>query len=117
MLRRMSSRGGDSERGGMHASAVTQWASSRRTYVDNLKVVLIALVIIGHAIIGYTEFDSWSYADIREATLAPVTTIVLLVLAAPFGLLVIPLLFLIAGLLTPPSVERKGIGHFVLEFQ
>lgn len=109
----MSSRGGDSDRDGIHASTVTQWASSRHTYVDNLKVILIALVIVGHAILGYTEFDSWSYADVREVTLAPVTTIVLLVLAAPFGLLVIPLLFLIAGLLTPPSAERKGTGRFV----
>ena len=31
----------------------------------------------------------------------------------PFALLVIPLLFLVAGLLTPPSLERKGTGRFV----
>jgi len=97
----------------MHGPAISRWASTRHVYVDSLKVILVALVIVGHAILGYTEFDSWSYADVREVTLAPVTAIVLLVLAAPFGLLVIPLLFLVAGLLTPPSVERKGTGRFV----
>jgi hypothetical protein len=32
---------------------------------------------------------------------------------APFALLVIPLLFLFAGLLTPPSLDRKGPGRFI----
>lgn len=43
----------------------------------------------------------------------PVVAYVLLVVAAPFALLVIPLLFLVAGLLPPPSLERKGTGRFV----
>jgi fucose 4-O-acetylase-like acetyltransferase len=81
--------------------------------VDNLKVILIAAVIAGHAVLGYTELDAWSYADVREATLRPVVAYVLLAVAAPFALLVIPLLFLIAGLLTPPSLDRKGPGRFI----
>jgi heme/copper-type cytochrome/quinol oxidase subunit 4 len=36
----------------------------------------------------------------------------LLAIAAPFSLVVIPLLFLIAGLLTPRSLRRKGPGRF-----
>lgn len=93
-------------------AALARWAAARLRYVDNLKVILIATVIAGHAIVGYSEFDWWSYSDVREVTLAPATVIVLIALAAPFGLLVIPLLFLIAGLLTPPSVERKGVARF-----
>jgi fucose 4-O-acetylase-like acetyltransferase len=81
--------------------------------VDNLKVILIAIVIAGHAVLGYSEFDWWSYADVREVTLLPVTAYVLLAVAAPFAVLVIPLLFLVAGLLTPPSLDRKGTGRFV----
>lgn len=100
---------------GRHGSAVEQWASKRQLYVDNLKVILIAAVIVGHAILGYTESDSWSYADVREVTLSSVTAIVLFAVAAPFGLLIIPLLFLVAGLLTPPSVERKGTRRFVAD--
>jgi hypothetical protein len=81
--------------------------------VDNLKIILIAVVIAGHAVLGYSEFDWWSYADVREVTLLPAVAYVLLALAAPFGLLVIPLLFLVSGLLTPPALDRKGPGRFI----
>jgi len=81
--------------------------------VDNLKVILIAGIIAGHAIIGYSELDWWSYADVREVTLSPVTVAGLFVLILPFALLVVPLLFLVAGLLTPVSLEHKGIERFV----
>ena len=43
-------------------SEVEQWAAKRQLYVDNLKVILIAAVIAGHAVLGYTELDAWSYA-------------------------------------------------------
>ncbi len=89
------------------------WASRRRLYLDNIKVLLIAAIIAGHAVLGYSEFDWWSYADVREATLSTMTVIVLFVVAAPFLLFMIPLLFLIAGLLTPPSLQRKGTAAYV----
>ncbi|HEX3198026.1 MAG TPA: acyltransferase [Propionibacteriaceae bacterium] len=94
-------------------SEVEQWAAKRQLYVDNLKVILIAAVIAGHAVLGYTELDAWSYADVREVTLRPAVAYVLLAISAPFALLVIPLLFLIAGLLTPSSLDRKGPWLFV----
>jgi hypothetical protein len=50
---------------------------------------------------------------VREVTLSPVTVTVLFVVAVPFALLVVPLLFLAAGLLTPPSLEPRGTGRFV----
>jgi hypothetical protein len=103
----------DSAVPGGNGRAVDLWASKRQIYLDNLKVILIAVIIAGHAVIGYSEFDWWPYADVREATLAPVTVASLFVLAAPFGLFVIPLLFLVAGLLTPSSLRRKGIRRYV----
>lgn len=96
----------------MSAPPLDRWASRRERYVDNLKVLLISAVIVGHAILGYTELDSWSYADVREVSLSSTTVIILLVMVVPFGLLVIPLLFLVAGLLTPPSLARKGPRRF-----
>jgi hypothetical protein len=50
-------------------SEVEEWAAKRQLYVDNLKVMLIAAVIAGHAVLGYSELDAWSYADVREVTL------------------------------------------------
>lgn len=90
------------------------WAPNRRIYVDNLKVLLIAAIIAAHGIASYAALEVWSYADVREVTLSPVTEGVLFSLLAPFGLFMIPLLFLVAGLLTPPSVERKGPGKYAL---
>jgi fucose 4-O-acetylase-like acetyltransferase len=89
------------------------WASRRLLYLDNLKVILISVVIAGHAVIGYSELDAWSYSDVREVTLSPVTSAALFVGAVPFGLLVIPLLFMVSGLLSAPSLERKGPKRFV----
>jgi fucose 4-O-acetylase-like acetyltransferase len=83
-------------------------------YLDNLKVVLIAAIIAIHAVLGYAStVEVWTYTEFREVTLAPVTEIVLFVLASPFAFFLIALLFLVAGLLTPSSRERKGTGRFV----
>lgn len=54
----------------------------------------------------------FAHADVRETTLAPATEAALIAMIAPVGLFMIPLLFLIAGLLTPRSLERKGPAAF-----
>jgi hypothetical protein len=83
-------------------------------YLDNLKVLLVAAIIAMHAILGYAgTVQVWTYTQAREITLAPVTEVVLLVAVSPVGFFIIALLFLVAGLLTPPSLERKGAGRFV----
>lgn len=93
---------------------VEQWASARLTYLDNLKVVLIAAIIAIHAVLGYVGVvEVWTYSELREVTLHPVVQVVLLVLVSPFGFFLIALLFLVAGLLTPSSYERKGARRFV----
>jgi hypothetical protein len=91
------------------------WAAGRQLYVDNLKVLLIAAIIAAHAVLGYADMEIWPYAEIRETTLSDATTIGLLAVAAPFALFMIPLLFLVAGLLTPHSLERKGPGRYARE--
>lgn len=102
-----------------HGSAVRQrrpaveaWAESRHRYLDNLKVVLVAAIIAGHGVVGYADVEFWPYAEMRETTLTDATTIGLLAIVGPFALLMIPLLFLVAGLLTPGSLERKGTRRF-----
>lgn len=93
---------------------LARWAAGRQPYLDNLKVVLIAVIIVIHAVLGYASIvEVWTYTELREVTLAPVTEGVLFVLTGPVGLVLIALLFLVAGLLTPPSVDRKGPGRFV----
>lgn len=95
-----------------HGAGVGAWAAHRSLYVDNVKVLLIAAIIVGHAFGSYTTTEMFAYADVRETTLAPVTEAVLIALILLVGLFMIPLLFLLAGLLTPRSLDRKGAGAF-----
>ncbi len=95
-----------------HGSGVEDWAAHRQVYVDNLKVLLIAGIIAGHAIAGYSDQDFWPYAEMNEVALSSVTQTLLYAVVAPATLLMIPLLFLVAGLLTPRSMDRKGPGPF-----
>jgi hypothetical protein len=95
-------------------SEVQRWASARLVYLDNLKVVLIAVIIALHAVLGYAGIvEAWTYSELREVTLAPAVEITLFVLGSPFGFFLMALLFLVAGLLTPPSYDRKGARRFV----
>jgi fucose 4-O-acetylase-like acetyltransferase len=90
------------------------WAAARLAYLDNLKVVLIAAVIALHAVLGYAGIvEVWTYSELREATLSPLVELPLFVLVSPFGFFLIALLFLVAGLLTPSSYDRKGPRRFV----
>jgi hypothetical protein len=37
--------------------------------IDNLKAVLVAWVIAGHAMLGYTAIGGWPYDEVNETTL------------------------------------------------
>lgn len=88
---------------------VEEWAARRQPYLDNLKVGLIVAIITLHALLGYVDaVDVWPYDSVREVTLSPVTQGGLFVLVGPLTYFMIPLLFFVAGLLAPPSLERKG---------
>ena len=81
----------------------------RYRYLDNLKVVLVVGVIVGHVTLAWTGVGVWVFEEphVREPLLS------FLVLGAVTGaLFAMPLFFLIAGLFTPRSLERKGLGRF-----
>ena len=82
----------------------------RRAYLDNLKVVLVALVILGHAFITYGDLGSWVY---REQSDNEAYLIVAAAVVSLGSLFAMGLFFLIAGLLTPGPLARKGPAGFV----
>lgn len=91
-------------------------APPRSVYLDNLKVLLIAGVIAGHGLIGYVDVDEvWAYNNVHEVTLSPVTAAVLLALILPFAGFLMALMFLMAGLLTPGALARKGPRRFAAD--
>jgi hypothetical protein len=83
----------------------------RFTYLDNLRVVMVSGVIAGHAIAGYAGLN-WTYADVAEGEVGTASQMVFGLLILPFALFMMALFFLVAGLLTPSSIDRKGPGRF-----
>jgi fucose 4-O-acetylase-like acetyltransferase len=88
----------------------------RLAYLDNLKTILIAGIIGAHAVMGYADFGSWTYQDVREVALSPmVETLFVVVVASLGGLFLMALFFLISGLLTQDSLARKGERRFMVD--
>lgn len=85
--------------------------TKRLDYLDNLRVVMVAGVIAGHAIAGYAGLN-WTYADVAEGEMGELSQAVFGLLILPFAVFVMALFFLVAGLLTPGSLDRKGPGRF-----
>ncbi|MGE5828920.1 MAG: acyltransferase family protein [Micromonosporaceae bacterium] len=88
-------------------------AASRLPYLDNLKVALVAGVIIAHVTMAWTDLpNTWVLSEppVREPLLS------LLRLAAVIGVLFgMPLFFMVAGWFTPASLRRKGPRRFAID--
>lgn len=92
----------------------TPSAHGRLAYLDNLKTLLIAGIIAAHAFMGYADFGSWTYQDVREVTLSePMETAFVILAVALGGLFLMGLFFLLSGLMAQDSLARKGPGPFV----
>jgi hypothetical protein len=82
---------------------------ARVAYLDNLKLLLVAVIIAGHGALAYGDLESaWPYQDVQEVKLGAVSNIALSAVVIPAALFAMGLFFLISGLLTPGSVSRKG---------
>jgi len=98
------------ERSG-RAPAEAAGERKRLPYLDDLKVGLVAVIIAGHAVIGYTTGD-WTYQEVQETSIAPAYETVFTFMLVPGVLFAMGLFFLMAGLLTPGSLARKGPRRF-----
>jgi surface polysaccharide O-acyltransferase-like enzyme len=82
----------------------------RLRWLDNLKVALVAGVIVAHAFITYGNVGSWQYNEPSGNDLFNVIASLSVSIGAFFAM---GLFFLIAGWLTPRSLARKGSRVFV----
>ena len=86
--------------------------AGRRSWADNLKVVLVACVIVAHVTMAWTGVGNWVFTEtpVRE----PLWTLLVFVsgVGALFGM---ALFFAVAGLFTPPSLARKGTRRFLVD--
>jgi surface polysaccharide O-acyltransferase-like enzyme len=81
--------------------------------IDNLKAVLVAWVIAGHAFLGYAAMGGWPYDEVAETTLPRTLELLLEIVIGPTALFVIGTFFFLSGLLAPHSLAQHGPAGFV----
>lgn len=93
--------------------ATSKARRERIAYLDRLKLLMVAVIIAGHGVAGYSGLKgAWPYQDVKEVKLGSVSNLVGSILAIPAILFVMGMFFLISGMVTPGSVSRKGPRRF-----
>jgi glucan biosynthesis protein C len=87
-------------------------AQVRFAFIDNLRILLVILVILHHLAITYGAEGPWNY---REGQADAVTSTVLTLFVAVNEAFFMGLYFLIAAYFVLPSLERKGSSQFMRE--
>jgi hypothetical protein len=87
---------------------MTSPVDDRLHYLDNLRSVIIVCVVFFHGILPYSGICPWWYViDEPPIPQAPF----LMILSEP---ILMPVLFLISGMLAWPSYERRGPSRFMV---
>ncbi|HVV74019.1 MAG TPA: acyltransferase [Verrucomicrobiae bacterium] len=85
--------------------------SARVDFVDNLRWVMIVLVVSMHAAVTYSHLGSWYFMEDPKPTQS------VLVIFAAYQMFLqaffMGLLFLLAGYFVPPAFDRKGAVKFL----
>jgi glucan biosynthesis protein C len=82
----------------------------RLLYVDNLRTLLIVMVVLWHMAVTYGAPGIWPYQESRADDL---TALVFTLFSAINGPYVLGFFFLIAGYFTPGAYDRRGPGPFL----
>jgi len=85
--------------------------STRDLYIDRLRSVMTALVILHHTAIVYGGSGGWFWKE-REISAAP-SSLLLTLMCATDQAYFMGFFFLLAGYFTPGSLERKGYVGFL----
>jgi len=86
---------------------------NRLVYIDNLRLLVIILVIITHLIQSYTSMGNWFYKQPNEVSFYEI--IFFLYYLSFTQAYFMGLLFLISGYFTPSSYDKKGYMQFLKE--
>ncbi|MGS2647602.1 acyltransferase family protein [Streptosporangium sp. LJ11] len=85
--------------------------SPRLLHVDNLRTALMALVVIHHSVIAYSNVPRWYYTEPPSDPSGTLLDLVIVLNQAFF----MGAFFLISALFVPGSYDRKGTGRFLRE--
>ncbi len=85
-------------------------ARVRMAYVDNLRILLISLVVLLHLSIGYGASGDWYYNEKTNVSL--ISAVALTLFTAVNQAFFMGFFFMISSYLTPVSFDRKGAGRY-----
>jgi peptidoglycan/LPS O-acetylase OafA/YrhL len=97
------------------ARGVDSRRGRRLPQIDNLKTIMVAWIIGGHALLGYAAIGGWPYDEVNEVTFNPRSELVLSALLGPSALFVIGTFFFLAGLFAQSAMARKGPARFAAD--
>jgi peptidoglycan/LPS O-acetylase OafA/YrhL len=85
----------------------------REFYIDRLRTVMTAFVVLHHTAITYGAIGGWFWHEIQPSRTVP--GILLILFCTTNQAYFMGFFFLLAGYFTPSSLERKGYGKFILD--
>lgn len=95
------------------AAAPVRTPAPRDFYIDRLRTVLTAHVIVFHCAITYGAMGGWFYHEIQPSATIPSLLLSLFVVTSQAYFM--GFFFLLAGYFTPASLERKGYARFIAD--
>ena len=85
-------------------------SKDRLSFIDNLRILLIVLVIMVHLAITYgAPVGDWYYQEVRARMIESIIYVFFIAVSQSFFM---GFFFLISGYFTPGSYDRKGARHF-----
>jgi peptidoglycan/LPS O-acetylase OafA/YrhL len=87
--------------------------AQRDLYIDRLRTVVTALVVVFHAAITYGGSGGWFYHEVKAS--ASPSSLLLTLFCATNQAYFMGFFFLLAGYFTPGSLERKGYARFIAD--
>ncbi len=85
----------------------------RDFYIDRLRTVMTALVILHHTAITYGAIGGWFWRETEPSS--AISSQLLIYFCTINQAYFMGFFFLLAGYFTPASLERKGYGRFILD--
>ena len=93
------------------ADNITHTAPPRDLYIDRLRTIMTAFVLLHHTAITYGASGLWFYNELHVS--GKPESILLTLFVSTNQAYFMGFFFLLAGYFTPPSLERKGYGQFI----
>lgn len=87
--------------------------AQRDLYIDRLRAVMTALVVLHHTAITYGGSGGWFYREVE--TSARPSSLLLTMFCATNQAYFMGFFFLLAGYFTPAALERKGHARFIAD--